>query len=137
MPTAPGIHLWLSVAYWHQGMWKEWEAELERRLQLSGDGEVAHAVHRAFERGGEKAVEQWRVQQLKVQARKEYVSPFTIASQYAFLGDKNGTLKYLEQAYSIRDPWLIMLQTEPVFDFLHSEPRYQNLIRNMGLPQHS
>jgi len=32
-----------------------------------------------------------------------------------------------------RAPWLIIVQNEPRFDFLHSDPRYQALIKKIGL----
>ena len=134
-PDDARIHLVLSVAYWHKGMWKESEQELEKGMQLSDSKDNAQALHRAFERGGEKAVERWQVEDLKAKARANYVSPLNLATLCAYLGDKNETLKYLEEAYRVRDPKLIMLQTEPVFDPFHSEPRYRNLIRMMGLPE--
>jgi hypothetical protein len=46
----------------------------------------------------------------------------------ARLGDKDQTLKFLEQAYGERTPWLIMIRNEPIFDLVHSDPRYQVLV---------
>lgn len=134
MPTEPTIRLSLSAAYWYKGMWNDSERELEKALQLFGHSEDATAARRAFERGGEKGVEEWGVEDALARARKCYVSPFEIAHRYAFLGDRANTLKFLEQSYRERCPWLILLQTEPVFDFVHSDPRYQALIRKIGLP---
>jgi hypothetical protein len=30
-------------------------------------------------------------------------------------------------------PWLVFLQKEPVFDFLHSDERYHALVKKTGL----
>jgi TolB-like protein/DNA-binding winged helix-turn-helix (wHTH) protein len=133
-PNEPGMPFYLSKAYWLKGMWKESEQELEKALRLSGDGALAKAEHQAFERGGEKAVEQLGVDDIQSRARKQYVSPYGIAEQYSYLGDKEQTMNFLEAAYRERAPWLVMLQREPIFDFLHSEPRYRALVERIGLP---
>jgi TolB-like protein/DNA-binding winged helix-turn-helix (wHTH) protein len=133
MPNEQWIRFYLSNAYWQKGMWKESQEELEKGLELSGATGSAKAAHEAFERGGERAVEQWGVKGTLARAQTSYVSPFEIAENYAYLGDKANTLKFLEQAHREHYPWLILLQTEPVFDFVHSEPRYQALIHKVGL----
>jgi hypothetical protein len=42
-------------------------------------------------------------------------------------------LKFLDLAYYERSPWLILIQTEPIFDFVHSDPRYHALVGKLGL----
>jgi len=128
------IHFYLAESYWLKGMGKESVEVLEKALQLMGDPEKADAIHRAFLRGGQKAVAQWRVENVKSRARKEYVSAYDVAKQYAYLGDKNSTLRSLELAYHERSPWLILVETEPIFDFVRSDPRYRALVKKIGLP---
>jgi len=57
-----------------------------------------------------------------------------LAYDYAFLKRKEEALDALEDAFRERDPWMVFLQKEPVFDFLHSDERYRALVRKMGLP---
>jgi TolB-like protein/DNA-binding winged helix-turn-helix (wHTH) protein/Tfp pilus assembly protein PilF len=128
------VRFMLSQAYWLKGMWKESEQELEEGMRLIGNAKVAEAEHRAFERGGEKAVEQFGVDDINATARKHYVAAWDMASQYAYLGDKENTLKFLEAALKERCPWVVFLQNEPIFDFLHNQPRYQELVKKIGLP---
>jgi hypothetical protein len=66
-------------------------------------------------------------------ARKEYLASYDLARQYAYLGDKDATLKLLDLAYHERSPWLVLIQTEPVFDFVHSDRRYHALVEKLGL----
>lgn len=133
MPGEAWTRFNLSNAYWHEGMWNESEQELEKGLQLIGAQQDAATAHKAFEQGGERAVEQWSVKDVLARAQKGYVSPFEIARSYAHLGDKANTLKFLEESYREHYPWLILLQTEPDFDFVHSEPRYQSLLQRIGI----
>jgi TolB-like protein/DNA-binding winged helix-turn-helix (wHTH) protein/Tfp pilus assembly protein PilF len=126
----------LSQAYWLKGMYKESEQELESALRVGRDPEMADKYHRAFVRGGEKAAALVGVNELKAKARKQYVSPWEMAFESALLGDdgKEETLKFLETAYQERSPWIVFIQNEPVFDFLHSDPRYRALVQKIGLP---
>jgi TolB-like protein/DNA-binding winged helix-turn-helix (wHTH) protein len=133
-PHDGGVLAGLSQAYWLKGMWKESQQEFEEDLRLNGDQKGAEAAHKAFEQGGEEAVEQWAVNDLKARAHKKYISPFDMASQYAYLGQKEETLRFLEEAYRERSPWIVFLQNEPIFDFLHSDERYRTIVKKMGLP---
>jgi tetratricopeptide (TPR) repeat protein len=133
-PEGYNFHWFLSEAYWLKGMWKESEQELEISNRLAGNPKLAEAEHKTFERNGEKGLEQLGVNEITSRARKQYVSPWDIAFQYAFLGDKEKTLKFLEDAYQERSPDLVFLQKQPVFDFLHSDERYRTIVKKIGLP---
>jgi tetratricopeptide (TPR) repeat protein len=127
------IHFDLIEIYWLKGMKKEAVEELEKIVR--DDPAKTSAVRRAYTRGGSPAVAQWMMDDFRADAvRKKYLSPFEMARRYAFLGDKPNTLKFLEASYDQRYPWLIMVQSERMFDLVHSEPRYQALIKRMGLP---
>ena len=53
----------------------------------------------------------------------------------ARLGEKDHALEWLEQGYQTRDAQMVDVGTEPTFDFLRSDPRYDDLLRRVGLPQ--
>jgi len=132
-PTDVYIVGYLSKAYWLKGMYEESEQELEEALQLDHDLEARSAAHKAWMRGGEKAVKLRAAERIKARARNSYVSELDLAAAIAYTGDKDQALKHLEAAYRNRDPYMIELQYEPVFDFLHSDSRYQALVKNIGL----
>jgi len=67
----------------------------------------------------------------EIQTRK-YVAPFNLAMVYAGLGQKDATLEWLEKAYDDHSMWLIFVNSYPIFDFLRSDPRFQDLVRRMG-----
>lgn len=133
LPSDLRTRMTLSYAYREKGMEPQAEAELEEAYKVAGRADAAQALHRAFERGGDKAADQWVVNTLKARARTGYVSPMEFAEAYADMGVKDETVKYLEECYATHAPWLIMVQNEPRFDFLHSDPRYQALVRKIGL----
>jgi serine/threonine protein kinase/tetratricopeptide (TPR) repeat protein len=57
-----------------------------------------------------------------------------IADSYLLVGDKNKALDWLETAYEERDPDLPYINCWPHWDSLRSEPRFQALLRRMGIP---
>jgi len=132
-PTDVAVLGWLSRVYWLKGMYKESQQALEEGLQLEHNQEKLAAAHKAWVQGGEKAVEQWGVDLIKAGARNSYVSEFELATSIAHTGDKDQTLKHLEAAYRNHDPDMIEAQYEPLFDFLHSDSRYQALVKKIGL----
>jgi len=133
-PTDSSVVWQLSHVYWLKGMYKESQQELEEALQLEHNPEKLAAAHKAWVHGGEKAVEQWGLDTVNANARRSYVSELDLAIATAYLSDKDQTLKHLEAAYRDHEPDMIELQNEPLFDFLHKEPRYQALVKQIGLP---
>ena len=133
-PDNVQLHDMLLSAYMHKGMEKEAAEEWEAELQLSGDKQGALAVHQAFARGGLKAVYEWQLTGFIKRARTEYVAKLDLAAIYAHLRRKEEALHYLELAYREHDPLLVTVQNMPSFDLLHSEPRYQAVVNEMGLP---
>ena len=132
-PNDDGVLMTLSKAYWLKGMYKESQEALEDALRLENKPELAVAARRAWVQGGEPAVEKWGVQQAQALARKSYVSNLDMANPFAFAGDKEQTLKYLEAAVRDHQPNIITLQYEGIFDFLHNEPRYRAVVEKIGL----
>ncbi len=59
---------------------------------------------------------------------------YFVAEEYALLGDKEGALDWLEKAYDGRRYHLVFLKVEPQFDILRGEPRFESLLRRIGLP---
>jgi TolB-like protein/DNA-binding winged helix-turn-helix (wHTH) protein/Tfp pilus assembly protein PilF len=129
-----GIEFILSDAYRFKGMNKEAARHLELGFLAEDDQHSAEAVRRAFDQGGYRAVAEWLLRRDQDKAREEYVSPFFLALDYARLERKDDTLHFLEGAFQERSPEMVFLEKRPHFDFLHSDLRFQALVRKVGLP---
>ena len=64
----------------------------------------------------------------------EYVAPLAIAMIYAGLGEKELALTYLRKGISVRDIDVVCLKVEPYWDRLRSDPRFDDLLRQVGFP---
>jgi len=58
-----------------------------------------------------------------------------LARQYASLGEKNLAMAWLEKAYTEHSYALLDIRCMRKFDVLHSDPRFQDLLRRMNFPQ--
>jgi serine/threonine protein kinase/tetratricopeptide (TPR) repeat protein len=59
--------------------------------------------------------------------------PFYLARLYASLGERAEAITWLERAYEKRHGIVVYLKVHPQFDSLRSEPRFQSLLRRIGL----
>ena len=63
------------------------------------------------------------------------VDHYNVAVVYAGLGEKDRTFEALERAYAQRSGSLAFLNADPFFKDMSSDPRYQDLLRRIGLSQ--
>ena len=133
-PEDASLHWALCEAYRRKGMQKEAVQEWEKVWQLAGRNDRAATIRRDFEEGGYKGVLLGQVRHLKQQSATQYVSPVDLALQYAQLGRREETLTLLEEGYRQHSPLLLWIQTDPAYDFLHSDERYRSIIKKIGLP---
>jgi len=80
---------------------------------------------------GKKGAAQDILQLLNQQSIENYASPYNIAIVYAGLGDSNNALTQLARAVEVRDVWMVWLPVSPRFEFLHGEPRFDELLAHV------
>jgi tetratricopeptide (TPR) repeat protein len=74
-------------------------------------------------------------EKFKASAIKRYIPPTYVGMLYAGLGNREEALAWLERAFEERADGLTWLNVDPMLDELRSDPRFQDLIRRIGLPQ--
>jgi TolB-like protein/DNA-binding winged helix-turn-helix (wHTH) protein len=130
----PGLLIGLSYAYRCKGSEREAAEYEEKAIQVSGNSALAEEMAKAFTESGYRGLLQTRLDDLKRLANRQYVSPVTLASFTAQLGDREQTLALLEQGYEEHSPLLLNIQFNPAYDFLHREDRYRSIIKRIQLP---
>jgi len=63
-----------------------------------------------------------------------YASAYAIAAIYAGLGDRERVFQYLAAAHREHSHWLLWLKRDPRWDEFRADPRFENLVRTIGLP---
>ena len=65
--------------------------------------------------------------------RVDLVSPAELAALYTTLGEDDRAFASLEKAYAAHDVQLQYLRVDPMLDGLRPDPRFQDLLRRVGL----
>jgi TolB-like protein/DNA-binding winged helix-turn-helix (wHTH) protein/Flp pilus assembly protein TadD len=127
-------HNHLAQAYLQKHMNDEAVAELQKAVQLSGDSPTCIAnLARAYVASGNRSEAERLLSELKKRSNPSYSHASEIAVIYAALGDKNQAISWVEKGYEERfNPGVLL---RPGFDPLRSEPRFQELVRRIGLSQ--
>jgi TolB-like protein len=68
-------------------------------------------------------------------ASEKYVDAYQIASVYAGLGANDKAFHWLGIAVEERSGSMVYLKTDPFFDNLHSDRRFLDVLRRVGLPE--
>ena len=89
---------------------------------------------RAYAAGGYRGWLNAKLSDPNERAEKGSSPPFEHAELYTAPGNHDKAMRYLDIAYQCHTAWLLELQLNPAYDDLHSDPRYQELIRRIGLP---
>jgi serine/threonine protein kinase/tetratricopeptide (TPR) repeat protein len=82
-------------------------------------------------KAGRRAEARKVANELRARSKKQHVSPYWLAMVWAWL-DKDRAFAYLEKAYEERF-WMNFLKAETGLDPLRGDPRYQDLLRRVGL----
>jgi TolB-like protein/DNA-binding winged helix-turn-helix (wHTH) protein len=90
-------------------------------------------LRRVFQESGWRGFNQRRLAAAKEDVKNRHVDAPRFAYLYIQLGMNEETLAILEQAVNDHDIFVLQLKIDPAFDSLHGDPRFQNLIRKIGL----
>ena len=134
-PTFGMPHLWLGISLEQKGLYEEAIASLDHAVRLIGGVSisVASAAH-AYAMSGRKDEARRRLDALLASRSERYVQPYGIALVYAALGDVHEALSWLEQAHQEHAGWLpLWARGDARLDVLRNEPRFQDLLRRLGV----
>src|SRR5687767_2957792 len=117
-------------------MYAEAEEELLKQRRLSGGSpDQLDALRQACHPPGVRGHWQNDLELASRHRQEGRVRNWRMIRIYAELGDKDRAFEYLEKAFEERESLLIFLKVTPFFENLHSDERFQNLLRRLGLGQ--
>jgi serine/threonine-protein kinase len=128
-------NLWIGQALVEQRRYPEAIAEIERAVTLSErNTRVIATLGNTYGLAGRRVEAQAILNELRTRSRQTYVSAFYLALVYVGLGMRDETMEHLEKAVEERQPYLVGLNVEPPFLGLHDDPRFQAIVRRIGIP---
>jgi TolB-like protein/Flp pilus assembly protein TadD len=135
-PYFAAAHYFLALCLQQKGKCEEAIERLERALKISPGspdlvGALGHA-HAAFKK---KSEARKALKELYELDEQRFVSAFDFAMIYAGLGETDQAFEWLEKARAERSfSMLLCLKAEPRLDPLRADIRFQDLLRQVGLP---
>jgi TolB-like protein/DNA-binding winged helix-turn-helix (wHTH) protein/Flp pilus assembly protein TadD len=127
-------HNQLGQAYLQKHMHEQAVAELQKAVLLSANSPTCMAnLARAYVTSGKRSEAVNLLNDLKKRSNSTYSNAAEIAVIYASLGDADQAMNWLEKGYEQRFNPSVLLR--PGFDPLRSDPRFQDLLRRIGLPR--
>jgi len=126
-PTFFLAHAALGRAYMRKKLHKEAIAEF-------GKAEAKALLAHAYAVTGERAEARKILDEVERLWKQGYAPATDMAKVYAGLQETDQAFAWLEKAYEARDPNLIMIDVEPEYDSLRSDPRFRSLLTRMNFP---
>jgi serine/threonine protein kinase len=107
----------------------------EKGVNLSGGSPLMRAaLAHTYGKAGKATDARHVLDDLTELAKHKYVAPHFFAGIHIGLGDNDRAMDYLEKSWDERCHWLIYLHIDPSMDDLRSDPRFDDLLKRVGLP---
>jgi TolB-like protein/Tfp pilus assembly protein PilF len=111
-------------------------AELQYAMQLAPESSTFIAsLGEVYAAAGHLDEARKILEQLVRLSTERYVSAYPVARIYMALGDKEQGFRWLERGYEERAAMMIFMKLDPRFAEVHSDPRFQDLLRRMNLSE--
>jgi TolB-like protein/DNA-binding winged helix-turn-helix (wHTH) protein/Flp pilus assembly protein TadD len=129
-PNSDATHVGLGTLELLEGNLQDALAEFQKDsdevYRQAGEAKVEHS------RGHEQ--ESKRVLDALIAQHGEN-SPYAIAGVYAWRGERDKALEWLERSYTRRDSDISGIKRDPLLTGLQSDPRYRALLKRLNLPE--
>jgi tetratricopeptide (TPR) repeat protein len=134
-PVCPAEDHFIISSYVAKGLPSEAIERAERAVeQFKRTPRLLAALAEAYASNGQTAEVEAILSELEEAQKERYVDPTIFALIHLNLGDYDAAIDMLEQGYEIRSAWLpTTMAIDPRTDPLRDDPRFQDLLRRMGL----
>ena len=127
-PDVIGAHVFIGVVLLRKGdreaALEEMRQEVDEKWRLTGLAMTYYSL-------GQRAASDIALAELMEKSKNTF--PYGIAAVFAWRSETDLAFEWLEKAVQYKDPALGAVPLHPVFDRLHSDPRWLPLLRKLGL----
>ncbi len=128
------IHCAIGGAQLHSGLLQDAVVSLRRTLELAPFSSTAMGyLAAAYVRAGERTSAAGVIDRAWQMSGKSHVSQVCFAIYHAALGDGDEVFRLLNAAVDEREPFVVRVVADPIFDPYREDPRFRVLLRRMNL----
>ena len=129
-----GVHWGLGHYYRQLGKNDEAITAFEKAVEVGGGYTLPMTdLGYTYAIAGRSAAAREMLGQLETMAEQSYVSPYNMAIIHVGLGEVDEAFAWLEKAFEARSRSLAWLRVTTELDGLRSDPRFDSLLRRVGL----
>ena len=133
-PNFVGTLLYLGWVYEQKRMYAEAIATFQKSVELSTSPLMLASLGHAYAMAGKRDEARKILAQLDDLSKQRHVSAYDRAIIYVGLNEPEQALTWLERAYQERSQFMIYLDTDPRFDSLRNNARFQEFFRRLRFP---
>ena len=130
-PNFSAAHLILSFIHQARGDSEASANAFLRFAEFCGMSDLAAEARKAFDTGGWEAY----LRVLTSVEARSHLPAYFVAANYVELGEVDPALWALEDSYTRREGFIVLVNTDPRFDPLREEPRFKAVIKKIGFPE--
>ena len=124
----------LGWAYVYERKYEQGLEEIRKSIALYGeDASVSPEIAFIYCMTGRRAEAQKILNQLLRTSKRVPIAAHHFALIYVGMGKKDEAFAWLEKSYEQHSPMMAWLEVDQRFDSLREEPRFQDLLRRVGL----
>jgi serine/threonine-protein kinase len=128
-------HLGLWQAHHHLGAYELALASAIEYFSKWDDREMAELLEAGNASGGYQEAMRRAAEGKVERAGRFTVLSLEVARLFAYAGDGERTLDWLEKAYEAHETGLVKLEIDPDWDGVRGEPRFERLVQRMDFPE--
>jgi DNA-binding winged helix-turn-helix (wHTH) protein/uncharacterized protein HemY len=129
-------HALLGDSYLQKGLYPEAIAAYEKAIALGGGGtdNIRGGLARAYAKNGQPKRARQILAAFQRLATTRDVTPYAWIEVYIAVGEYDRALDWVEKSYDRHGETILMLNQE-LFDAVRTNPRFQAILRRVGLPE--
>ena len=125
---------YLAETYEQMGLYPEAISELKKIKSWEDLPLTLEELGYIYARQGKRQEALQMIAELQRRSTHHYTDSASAARIYIALGDKDSAFVWLQKAYDEHSPHMILIDADSAYDPLRSDPRFQDLVRRIGLP---
>ena len=133
-PNFWAAHQTLGILLVKQGRYPEALLEAQKSINFSSSSNASLALlGHVYLKMGRRSEAETVIKELEKRQADKQADARDLAVVYASLDDKDKAFAWLEKAFADKSVFLVFLRLEPLLEPLHSDPRWNDLERRVGI----
>jgi TolB-like protein/DNA-binding winged helix-turn-helix (wHTH) protein len=134
-PNDAPLYSYLGLVYATQKRYAEAVELAQTARRMDQSPFIAAMVAYTYAAAGRRADAERMLSGISEEIKEQYSCSYEIGAAHTALGELTEAFQWLNKAYEERSTCMVALKQDPRFDRLHSDLRFQTLVRRVGFPE--